>query len=102
MIRRPPRSTLFPYTTLFRSLLELLHTSYHLGVVSNFSGNLEHCLEELGVMRYFSVVADSGRVGITDRKSTRLNSSHSQISYAVFCLKKKTSIRQNCAASAIH
>jgi len=46
-------------------LLERLHQSYHLGVVSNFTGNLERCLEELGVMRYFSVVADSGRVGIT-------------------------------------
>ena len=47
------------------ALLERLHQSYHLGVVSNFSGNLERCLEELGVMRFFSVVADSGRVGIT-------------------------------------
>jgi FMN phosphatase YigB (HAD superfamily) len=46
-------------------LLARLHQSYHLGVVSNFTGNLELCLEELGVMRYFSVVADSGRVGIT-------------------------------------
>jgi FMN phosphatase YigB (HAD superfamily) len=47
------------------ALLARLHTSYHLGVVSNFSGNLDRCLEELGLMRYFSVVADSGRVGIT-------------------------------------
>jgi len=47
------------------ALLARLHTSYHLGVVSNFTGNLDLCLEELGVMRYFSVVADSGRVGIT-------------------------------------
>jgi FMN phosphatase YigB (HAD superfamily) len=46
------------------ALLDRLHQSYHLGVVSNFTGNLELCLEELGVMRYFSVVADSGRVGI--------------------------------------
>src|SRR5256885_9233004 len=46
-------------------LLQQLHQSYHLGVVSNFTGNLELCLEELGVMRYFAVVADSGRVGIT-------------------------------------
>lgn len=46
-------------------LLARLQPSYHLGVVSNFTGNLECCLEELGVMRYFSVVADSGRVGIT-------------------------------------
>jgi FMN phosphatase YigB (HAD superfamily) len=47
------------------ALLARLHQSYHLGVVSNFTGNLEFCLEELGVMRYFAVVADSGRVGIT-------------------------------------
>jgi FMN hydrolase / 5-amino-6-(5-phospho-D-ribitylamino)uracil phosphatase len=46
-------------------LLARLHQTYHLGVVSNFTGNLERCLEELGVMQYFSVVADSGRVGIT-------------------------------------
>lgn len=45
-------------------LLARLHGSYHLGVVSNFTGNLERCLEELGVMRYFTVVADSGRVGV--------------------------------------
>ncbi len=46
-------------------LLARLHETYHLGVVSNFTGNLEVCLEELGVMQYFSIVADSGRVGIT-------------------------------------
>src|SRR2546427_3596653 len=70
MIRRPPRSTLFPYTTLFRSQLR--------------KGRLKH-----GEM-YVAPVAKSqapGKAG--DRKSTRLNSSHSQISYAVFCLKKK-------------
>lgn len=47
------------------ALLERLHASYHLGVVSNFTGNLERCLEELGVRRYFSVIADSGCVGVT-------------------------------------
>ena len=47
------------------ALLARLHESYHLGVVSNFTGNLELCLTELGVMKYFSVVADSGRIGIT-------------------------------------
>jgi len=47
------------------ALLKRLHTSYHLGVVSNFTGNLELCLHELGVMSYFTVVADSGRVGVT-------------------------------------
>src|SRR2546427_4961100 len=65
MIRRPPRSTLFPYTTLFRSVRE------DGGSVPR--GRLPWC--------------QAGRFG--DRKSTRLNSSHSQISYAVFCLKKK-------------
>src|SRR5205807_3439085 len=67
MIRRPPRSTLFPYTTLFRSAFAFLH---------NGTPNLS---------------ATPGRpaLSLTDRKSTRLNSSHLVISYAVFCLKKK-------------
>src|SRR2546422_3687593 len=79
MIRRPPRSTLFPYTTLFRSKLSLVNPPPD-GVVSDavrFRG-YEH-VAELKVVS----VADS------DRKSTRLNSSHGYISYAVFCLKKK-------------
>src|SRR2546422_3361459 len=79
MIRRPPRSTLFPYTTLFRS--EDLEPVEHAGVVA--------VREKLLVL----VMPDAGEVaGITrtrDRKSTRLNSSHGYISYAVFCLKKK-------------
>src|SRR2546430_3427147 len=70
MIRRPPRSTLFPYTTLFRS-------TRHLGV---------HLLYDVGRRPRRHKDAEPG---IEDRKSTRLNSSHSQISYAVFCLKKK-------------
>src|SRR2546430_17607724 len=70
MIRRPPRSTLFPYTTLFRSRLQLLHHRPPRGPPRG--GAALH------------------RVLPRDRKSTRLNSSHSQISYAVFCLKKKT------------
>src|SRR2546430_2283486 len=74
MIRRPPRSTLFPYTTLFRSLASSVP---HQGVhprTSHHSSNRR---------------AASPRPRRQDRKSTRLNSSHSQISYAVFCLKKK-------------
>src|SRR5688572_31597889 len=80
MIRRPPRSTLFPYTTLFRSdrlrglravLDRLLGDRGHVGRVG---------LGEVGGVA----------MHLEDRKSTRLNSSHSQISYAVFCLKKKT------------
>src|SRR2546430_11237911 len=78
MIRRPPRSTLFPYTTLFRSLEELAARS---------GGRLRlHVIDP----QPFSEEEDrASELGVRDRKSTRLNSSHSQISYAVFCLKKK-------------
>src|SRR2546430_4011308 len=76
MIRRPPRSTLFPYTTLFRSIYEVT-TERLAGEVDRGHGGRQRAVaQELG---------HDGR----DRKSTRLNSSHSQISYAVFCLKKK-------------
>src|SRR2546430_13236328 len=71
MIRRPPRSTLFPYTTLFRSFK--IH----------FAGVL------IPGLRHSTVEEEAERRCNEDRKSTRLNSSHSQISYAVFCLKKK-------------
>src|SRR3989442_4574849 len=76
MIRRPPRSTLFPYTTLFRSYPWLLQEKFPNYDVVNF-----------GVMGYGTVQSL-----IQDRKSTRLNSSHVRISYAVFCLKKKKTI----------
>src|SRR5579859_1865769 len=72
MIRRPPRSTLFPYTTLFRSVK-----------ITIFPARLTRPSEPIPARRG------------TDRKSTRLNSSHSQISYAVFCLKKKNKATQN-------
>src|SRR2546430_10430883 len=79
MIRRPPRSTLFPYTTLFRSALKT-HVEKHAGEYLTIkSPALAAKLE-----------ANADKIIVTDRKSTRLNSSHSQISYAVFCLKKKT------------
>src|SRR2546430_7069849 len=84
MIRRPPRSTLFPYTTLFRSPRILLDDG---GVVRPERDAVTRALRYLRVV---PVVPDPRRAG--DRKSTRLNSSHSQISYAVFCLKKKKSI----------
>src|SRR2546430_13735267 len=77
MIRRPPRSTLFPYTTLFRSLEEAL---------AHYRQTLQSSPDSLPANVAAGNVLDLlGR----DRKSTRLNSSHSQISYAVFCLKKK-------------
>src|SRR2546427_4202549 len=80
MIRRPPRSTLFPYTTLFRSLISGEHTFLRHGIQF-----VSLVLRQAGVRRIVVVRLEQGR----DRKSTRLNSSHSQISYAVFCLKKK-------------
>src|SRR2546427_8706904 len=93
MIRRPPRSTLFPYTTLFRSraILNFGHTFGHAIEAGMGYGNWLHG-EGVGagmVMAAEQPVA----VAHADRKSTRLNSSHSQISYAVFCLKKKKNIR---------
>src|SRR2546427_7581058 len=84
MIRRPPRSTLFPYTTLFRSRLAFGHLDFQVDA----GMACEQGEEELLPMRMALVL---------DRKSTRLNSSHSQISYAVFCLKKKKK-NQKCSA----
>src|SRR5688572_31642044 len=96
MIRRPPRSTLFPYTTLFRS---------HVPQVSRVFVDVlaRHVLGDLRLRREvavgegvggekdgaFTALFDGPFRRLSDRKSTRLNSSHSQISYAVFCLKKK-------------
>src|SRR2546430_8173188 len=87
MIRRPPRSTLFPYTTLFRSGLARGVGQDDLVLVGEKTLELA---AHLAVLRRTARCAASSRVfSPTDRKSTRLNSSHSQISYAVFCLKKK-------------
>src|SRR5688572_32503610 len=91
MIRRPPRSTLFPYTTLFRSR-RVAHdiAAHHRGArirVAIFGERRDE--------RVVAVVAGAVGAAIVDRKSTRLNSSHSQISYAVFCLKKKNKNRLN-------
>src|SRR5689334_23776868 len=92
MIRRPPRSTLFPYTTLFRS--------HRPGL--NVRLRLPYDFQQLGTALHPAAALDQGQqqlvlgggqvqlVSMQDRKSTRLNSSHSSISYAVFCLKKKT------------
>src|SRR3712207_7627070 len=79
MIRRPPRSTLFPYTTLFRSAPQVERKT--LKSIANPTGTPRIML--------VAKATDMIRVGLTDRKSTRLNSSHANISYAVFCLKKK-------------
>src|SRR2546430_10122734 len=84
MIRRPPRSTLFPYTTLFRSLGP--RGRLHLEDDVALSEHLPRARGDRGPRRAVGLVAERRAL---DRKSTRLNSSHSQISYAVFCLKKK-------------
>src|SRR5688572_31339884 len=100
MIRRPPRSTLFPYTTLFRSgLADLAHGTAHVDVdqVGARAGrdpragahHVRVVPEELDRDRVLLGMHDEQLLERADRKSTRLNSSHSQISYAVFCLKKK-------------
>src|SRR5688572_32645661 len=95
MIRRPPRSTLFPYTTLFRSDFALHHllAAEHEqlpGEARPAFGGGRNQPERLSHMRVAIVLAQQAiGVALEDRKSTRLNSSHSQISYAVFCLIKK-------------
>src|SRR2546430_6588665 len=91
MIRRPPRSTLFPYTTLFRSIRLERARLGDVGVGLDHGAAQSRELAVEGAPHAATVlvvhVNDAGASG--DRKSTRLNSSHSQISYAVFCLKKK-------------
>src|SRR2546429_5184518 len=83
MIRRPPRSTLFPYTTLFRSPRTLPRPE--------LPQRMTDLAAEIPRRRTFAIIShpDAGK---TDRKSTRLNSSHGYISYAVFCLKKKKTL----------
>src|SRR3989475_3453425 len=87
MIRRPPRSTLFPYTTLFRSANVTIQTIVPDELRGRVMGFYAFVFVGLAPLGAFQVGALAERIG--DRKSTRLNSSHSQISYAVFCLKKK-------------
>src|SRR2546429_7178745 len=79
MIRRPPRSTLFPYTTLFRSVKN--------GIEAELGKKLQKLIKDSKLKVQAAIQGDAVRV--TDRKSTRLNSSHGYISYAAFCLKKK-------------
>src|SRR2546426_3689160 len=91
MIRRPPRSTLFPYTTLFRSDAEILPRPE-----IDRSAEQDGDLDDVG-REHRDAGHETGALGdighVVDRKSTRLNSSHLVISYAVFCLKKKNTIR---------
>src|SRR3712207_8970171 len=97
MIRRPPRSTLFPYTTLFRSY------SFHvlaavLIIAAGTTGDVIQLGTTVPFATFFGVMGMAfcnllQRSRLQDRKSTRLNSSHANISYAVFCLKKKTRIQ---------
>src|SRR2546427_5414552 len=86
MIRRPPRSTLFPYTTLFRSAKHLV-----------WAAQRDACFKIPRLLAEGELKLEGMHLAClqsSDRKSTRLNSSHSQISYAVFCLKKKKTERQ--------
>src|SRR3712207_7058891 len=87
MIRRPPRSTLFPYTTLFRSVLALRERRVRYLLLFAFVCPSTAAVHPLGLVFIGLPVAGLGL--LQDRKSTRLNSSHANISYAVFCLKKK-------------
>src|SRR2546430_11899068 len=94
MIRRPPRSTLFPYTTLFRSEARTAHNdadNQRQGLELHVDSLTESLAAQAAQTRALrEALTGAIRLLEGDRKSTRLNSSHSQISYAVFCLKKKT------------
>src|SRR3712207_8209564 len=99
MIRRPPRSTLFPYTTLFRSQAftkrpRLLSSTAFLASEATRTDELtkDEVKAVWGTIKRLAVtiMAERDFLPVSDRKSTRLNSSHANISYAVFCLKKKT------------
>src|SRR3712207_7927086 len=94
MMRRPPRSTLFPYTTLFRSV----HIYGHMRYYDVAAGDIVHAGDQIAKVGnegfstgpHLHYEIHRGDMNGRDRKSTRLNSSHANISYAVFCLKKKT------------
>src|SRR5688572_32405731 len=98
MILRPPCSTLFPYTTLFRSFFAysfdyVFHYAALVGVKRTLDNPIQVLNDITGINNVLSLSKNTGVKRVffssSDRKSTRLNSSHSQISYAVFCLKKK-------------
>src|SRR3712207_7145510 len=100
MIRRPPRSTLFPYTTLFRSeelspaTVEALGPDFEIRSCNGADrGELLSAITDVDAILVRSATQVDAEALAADRKSTRLNSSHANISYAVFCLKKKTTIK---------
>src|SRR5437763_3500225 len=93
MLRRPPRSTLFPYTTLFRSAIEQLGELLRYALAETDADEVPLAEEWRFTKTYLDL--EQIRFGSRDRKSTRLNSSHRCISYAVFCLKKKTEKKKN-------
>src|SRR5256885_12061398 len=102
MIRRPPRSTLFPYTTLFRSLRREPLGDVHRLPVLNLGRQSPATLgisQPLTLQAEVALGARHRLASLRDRKSTRLNSSHLVISYAVFCLKKKTQVMHTQLAS---
>src|SRR5690349_23608316 len=97
MIRRPPRSTLFPYTTLFRSCSIARRRSGCEVAARAAAGGLQRAQGRGAVARL-----QRRRAHRPDRKSTRLNSSHVEISYAVFCLKKKKKKKKNVISHKVH
>src|SRR3712207_8654183 len=101
MIRRPPRSTLFPYTTLFRSAegAALVGRSDQVG---RAGGARDRGAARAGLVAGLPEVAVGGCAEREDRKSTRLNSSHANISYAVFCLKKKITLKFTTSSVVFH
>src|SRR3712207_8498404 len=100
MIRRPPRSTLFPYTTLFRSAVHGIASTLHdLGFSIVGTKGTAQAIRAMGVP---CEAINKINEGPKDRKSTRLNSSHANISYAVFCLKKKKTRQTDSASQTYH
>src|SRR2546427_9517178 len=99
MIRRPPRSTLFPYTTLFRSFGKRALGPWGETIIKQFVH--EAVDQALKLEAALARLRTPHLIALLDRKSTRLNSSHSQISYAVFCLKKKKKIKSNLHKTSI-